>query len=466
MFGVVIAMLGAGSGLTQQPDPKLTIQVDVVGRLLAGTNRIDYASEPMPVDVSGRWQTDLAFEFELRDRSKDIMRTCNNNPPGFGGGGGGFVGGFGGGGRQFAAAAQLFAFPVDARTRVLTLDLKTTKDKLTGEVRAKGLAQFAASGPTTADSRRAFAPQVRPRPGQCAVMGGVTEAESKLPIEDGAIRGRTFTFNTHQQVFRQVVDLNWRATLVYDDLLIVTRSPTKAEEPLRFHRPEAAEPVMVNGLITIEGVAPLPQFELHFTNLTPDRAVSLKKNMTADAILAEEIRQSVTPSFRGPLLPMTARPDGSKVARELPASEYRVTVGGLWPGYIVKSIKADSINLLEEPLKVDVVPRRSKPRIQVTLAVDPEPWITISGRVTTAGKPPRGLNTVSLSHPAFREAVEARVDSNGIFVFPKALPGENTLRLGSGKNLREKTIIVEKGGLTNLQIETETPPASPAPRGE
>jgi hypothetical protein len=153
---------------------------------------------------------------------------------------------------------------------------------------------------------------------------------------------------------------------------------------------------------------------------------------------------------------VTSPTDGARFRAELPASDYRVTVNNLPSGYVLKSLTVDSADLLKDSLKVDVVPKRSKPSLQVTLAVDPTVWIQISGRVTTAGKLPQGVNSVSISNPAFAEALSVRLDSKGAFVFPQVLPGTYTLRVGSAKEFAETTIVAGPGGVSDLVIETDT----------
>src|SRR5262249_32020392 len=96
---------------------------------------------------------------------------------------------------------------------------------------------------------------------------------------------------------------------------------------------------------------------------------------------------------------------------------YAVTASGLPSGFYVKSIDADSTDLLSKPLRI--AKDQPIPTIAVTLGVStPSPWVRISGHIAPADSK---VNSLVLSGTT--GSYEARISADGSFEFPKILPG-------------------------------------------
>jgi hypothetical protein len=134
----------------------------------------------------------------------------------------------------------------------------------------------------------------------------------------------------------------------------------------------------------------------------------------------------------------------------LDAGEYRVTVTGLPPGFVVRSLTAGNIDLTSQPLKLGA---SGNPPILVTIGTGPNsPWVKVNGRLT--GRPPAGIKAMGL---LLEDAVSVPVQPDGSFQFQKLLPGEYSLvfpwsGLPDVDVLREVDIVVGDTDLAGIEI--------------
>jgi TonB family protein len=106
----------------------------------------------------------------------------------------------------------------------------------------------------------------------------------------------------------------------------------------------------------------------------------------------------------------------------LPEGEYRISWAGLPSSYQLKSIMAGSTDLLANPLKVEA----GAPIIPITVTLEaPATWVKVGGRVPGLSSPYR----LSLSGGPLADALETPLNADGLFEFPRVLPGTYTARL-------------------------------------
>ncbi len=142
----------------------------------------------------------------------------------------------------------------------------------------------------------------------------------------------------------------------------------------------------------------------------------------------------------------------------IPLGTYRVeTLQALPTGFTMKSMVGGGVDLLSNPLKVAA---GDTPQILVTLAVSsPPPWTTVSGRIVGFRPAPTGpvqKPRVQMTGPAAGEILEANVNADGTFEFPRVLTGQYIARyinpaVASSAD-DQITVDVASPGLANLEI--------------
>jgi hypothetical protein len=163
------------------------------------------------------------------------------------------------------------------------------------------------------------------------------------------------------------------------------------------------------------------------------------------------MRPNLTLTFAG-----GARGISSTNARDnfritLPEGAYAVAANGLPSGFFIKSIKSGSTDLLSEPLKLS---RTSAPApIAVTLGVStPTPWVKLSGRVTGLPNSSTAATRLTLNGPV-TETLQATLDVDGSFEFPKLLPGNYSINITpTSLSLPQPSIIVPNYDLAGVLI--------------
>jgi TonB family protein len=147
---------------------------------------------------------------------------------------------------------------------------------------------------------------------------------------------------------------------------------------------------------------------------------------------------------------MASQPDGSLRAT-LPEGDYRVSWSNLPVGYEIKSLTSGTIDLLTRALKVyaDAPPDP----IRVLLAVDGNPWVKVSGRVTNMGS-----NRTLLLTGAGVEQIQLTLNPDGTFEIPQVLPGLYQARpnLGAATSPllapQPMSVVIPNQDTTNLII--------------
>jgi TonB family protein len=190
--------------------------------------------------------------------------------------------------------------------------------------------------------------------------------------------------------------------------------------------------VTVTGNVVVEGNGPRPRVQLQFS---PFRGTGQNAGMAT-------------------------QPDGT-FRSIIPEGEYRVSWTNLPVGHELKAITAGGVDLLTAPLKVsaDAPPEP----IKVLLAVDGNPWVKVSGRVTNVGS----NRTLILTGPAV-DQIQVTVNPDGTFEIPQALPGSYQIRsnvssLATSPSLlmQSTPVTIPSQDTTNLVI--TLPPARDVP---
>jgi hypothetical protein len=142
--------------------------------------------------------------------------------------------------------------------------------------------------------------------------------------------------------------------------------------------------------------------------------------------------------------------DGSQeLTYALPEGNYRVALAEIPEWYEVRSLTQGRIDLLKEPLKVSALDAVA---VSVTLALKTAPpWVSVSGRLTTgrSGPPVR----VMMAGPSILGNLEAQLESDGTFEFPRVPPGEYRLGLSpSVGSVPPRTLRVSNTNITNIEL--------------
>ena len=195
--------------------------------------------------------------------------------------------------------------------------------------------------------------------------------------------------------------------------------------------------VNVTGNVVVEGNGPRPRLQLQ---LSPFRGT-------------------------GQTAGMATQPDGTLRAM-VPEGDYRVSWSNLPVGHEIKSLTAGSVDLLTTPLKVSV---DAPPEpIKVLLAVDGNPWVKVSGRVTNLGS----NRTLTLTGPNV-DQIQLTVNPDGTFEIPQALPGTYQIRpnissltgpsspLTLSLAMQSTSVVIPNQDTTNLVI--SLPPTRDVP---
>jgi TonB family protein len=162
----------------------------------------------------------------------------------------------------------------------------------------------------------------------------------------------------------------------------------------------------------------------------------------------------------GQSMGITTQPDGTFRAT-IPEGDYRMSWSNLPAGFEVKSITAGTADLLITPLKVSV---DSPPEpFKVLLAVEGNPWVKISGRVTNLGS----NRTLILTGPNV-DQIQLTVNPDGTFEIPQALPGTYQIRPNLSASsaapslvMQPVPVVIPNQDTTNLVI--SLPPTKAVP---
>ena len=153
--------------------------------------------------------------------------------------------------------------------------------------------------------------------------------------------------------------------------------------------------ILMRASVRVESDGPLPRFQMTFTRTDgPANAAPVNVPATAGTF-------SVT----------------------LSPGLYRVSSSGLPNGYTLKSARADSTDVLAQPLKVA---SGDLTTIEIILGVSsPPPWVRVSGRLTKAFTTTTPVR-VAINATGGGDAITTLVDDDGTFEFTKVLPGSYT----------------------------------------
>jgi formylglycine-generating enzyme required for sulfatase activity len=183
-----------------------------------------------------------------------------------------------------------------------------------------------------------------------------------------------------------------------------------------------APSIRLSGVIAVDGGGPVPSFELEFLGVLPGN-------------------ESDTAVLRG-----LARA-GAAFSIDLQPGLYRVNPKGLPAGFSIRTITHGTNDLMNQPFQL--APGVS-PEVALNLAVaSPAPWARVSGKAS-------GARTVALRGPALSAALNVPVGADGLFEFPKVLPGRYEARMLP--SLTETVHVLEVGsaGLTNVVLNAVT----------
>jgi hypothetical protein len=162
------------------------------------------------------------------------------------------------------------------------------------------------------------------------------------------------------------------------------------------------------------------------------------------------LQPQVTMAFTG-----AAGANGNAPARAsfnitLIEGSYGVSVLGIPSGYFLKSITADSADLLTTPLRLSKDSR--PPELVVSLGVaNPPPWVKVSGRIL--GYPPSPTAQSTLSLNGATGSLTANVGPDGRFEFSQVFPGSYTASFQPFPGTPPSAILsVPNRDLTNLDL--------------
>jgi hypothetical protein len=192
---------------------------------------------------------------------------------------------------------------------------------------------------------------------------------------------------------------------------------------------------VVTGRVETEDDAPAPLFGVFL-----------------QAVAGETFRPNpVTPGL-DILLPVAVLADGT-LRTQLPLGEYRLHLAEAPPGYRPLEVRYGDTDLSKETLKITAA---GAERLYLKFGVQsPMPWVRVGGRVVTPGnEPAMHVDFIMLSG---RVSLEAKVNSDGSFNFPRVLPGSYSARtVPFGFGAPPTTVVIANEDLVALEI--------PAPR--
>jgi hypothetical protein len=146
----------------------------------------------------------------------------------------------------------------------------------------------------------------------------------------------------------------------------------------------------------------------------------------------------------------------------VPVGEYHVAVEykeAAWTpipvGLAVTAITAGAADLTVTPLQVTA---KDPPDVTIHIGLPRrEPWVRIKGQVTGLNTASVKATSITLVDGPMRSPIEARINADGTFEFPKVLPGLYVGQLNPGADPFPRTLRVEKSGLRDVKIPMEIP---------
>jgi hypothetical protein len=210
----------------------------------------------------------------------------------------------------------------------------------------------------------------------------------------------------------------------------------------------------ISGRVAVDGDGSLPRFSLLLVRGTESLLVSgaAPSDLPTVTTAAANVRAGIADT-QILQIDVDALPDGTFKIK-IPEGTYRVAAvpnnRGIPPAYVLKSLTYGSARLLSESLTVSA---DDTDQLYIGFGTTaPNPWLKVSGRVVgaTLGL---GPNKVSLRGD-FTSMVEAFVDGDGKFEFPRVLPGSNytVSVLPANDAVPAPRINVADKDVTNVQI--------------
>jgi hypothetical protein len=193
--------------------------------------------------------------------------------------------------------------------------------------------------------------------------------------------------------------------------------------------------IPVRGTVALDGSGARPRFSLQFGGLFPaGGSVS-------------------TPPYAATVVVM---PDGA-FSTALPPGEYRLLLNDLPEGYYLKTISRDAMNLFANP--VNVLATDTSIRIAIGLGMSPK--VHVSGRVTGSANqiPSSPLEKISLTGVAVNESVEAVINPEGGFDFPRVTPGTYLARVALTRSVSSppSVMTIPNKSVSDLEVSVPDP---------
>jgi hypothetical protein len=196
------------------------------------------------------------------------------------------------------------------------------------------------------------------------------------------------------------------------------------------------------GKVIVEGGFPRPVFQARFFDAKGKRFDPVTAAKRGVGPFGASLATAKGPGGPFDPAPREGWPEGnsSRFVVRLPPGEYRPAIA-LPNGYILQSVRAGAVDLKTERLQVAA--DRNTAEVIITLAVNTETWVRVSGRVANAAtrtsaagqgaqlvvrggipgpfiSPARNLILIS---DALSEYLVAPIAPNGAFEFPRVPPG-------------------------------------------
>jgi hypothetical protein len=170
-----------------------------------------------------------------------------------------------------------------------------------------------------------------------------------------------------------------------------------------------------------------------------------------DELQLSQLEFGLALSQNGQVLHTAMKWSGDSFATDLEdAGNYAIRWGKLPPAYAVSAVRAGGLDLLRVPLPVD---RNSElPPIVITIGVNPEAAVKVSGRVIN---PPGNPRATAVTLSAGGGKVEALIQADGSFEFPKVLPLATPYRIGVGPHAAfdpSTAVTVASRNVSGLEI--------------